>query len=78
MAKQEVLAQITEVSDLIDSGNLTPSEDQSVIKKGSVFKCLISLSDKVSYTTFNEQQKLGRFVILKDGLICGAGNIQFA
>ena len=78
LAKQEVLAQITEVSDLIDSGNLTPSEDQSVIKKGSVFKCLISLSDKVSYTTFNEQQKLGRFVILKDGLICGAGNIQFA
>ncbi|MEQ1722891.1 MAG: GTP-binding protein [Pseudobdellovibrio sp.] len=75
LAKQEVSAKIIEVTDLIDSGSLTPAVTQSNIKKGSVFKCTISLADKVSYTEFNTQESLGRFVLLKDGRICGAGKI---
>ncbi len=75
LAKQESLGVITEVSDLIDSASLSPSLRESEIKKGSVFKCKIKLANKISFADFNTQMHLGRFILINEDLIAGAGKI---
>lgn len=76
LAKQEVAAQITKVSSLIDSSSLEKINLSSDISKGYVVKCELRTQKKISYDYFKNDPHLGRFIMLKSGLISGAGKIH--
>lgn len=75
LAKQESGVQITKVFDLIDSSTLGPVDPESDIQKGHVVSCEIQSNTDLYYDLFCNDFALGRFVLLKNGLISGAGKI---
>lgn len=75
LAKQEVAVQITSVSSLIDSASLKQISLASDIHKGFVVKCEILAEKKISFAHFKNEPGLGRFVLLKNGVISGAGKV---
>lgn len=75
LGKQEVSATINCVHSVIDSSSLLPVPVGASIQKGQLAKADIRLDHEISYDLFENDSTLGRFVILHDGLISGAGKI---
>lgn len=75
LAKQEVCVRIEKISSLIDSSTLAEVSPESEIKKGSLLKCEIVAEKEISFDLFENDGDLGRFVLLKNGLISGAGKV---
>lgn len=76
LAKQQVPAVISQIQNLIDSADLKDLPLNSEIKKGCVFSCRIQLESKISFADFTQLPQLGRFVLVHNGVISGAGKIS--
>lgn len=76
LAKQEVRATISKIFNSVDSLSLAKKGSGSNIEKGNLVSCMISLSQPIYYDLFENEMKLGKFILIHNGQIAGAGKIN--
>lgn len=77
-ATQEVPAEIKEIKKRIDSSTLTLLEkDSGRLKNLEIGEVILKTKKPVIVTEFNDIPSLGRFVLIRNKNICGAGIIIF-
>lgn len=76
LAKQEVKATIDKIADIVDGLNLSSKSLDSSIQKGYLVNCMIKLSKPIFYDHFENQRNLGKFVLLHNGQLAGAGKVS--
>jgi len=75
LSTSEVIAEVKEIEQVVDTGNLARDKQQSV-ERGAVAEVIFRLRGTVAVDAFSNNSRMGRFVIIEDYDVCGGGIID--